>query len=386
MPNSAAASGATSAQPSPKLQRWTDLLVALLHHRAGLPFDDLAREVPAYGRALAAPGANPDSVKRTFERDKAELKELGVPIETIGDEGDEDTRYRVRSTDFYLPYLAMATPRGVAAPAKVHRYGYHSLETLAFTPEELLAIADAVARARQLGDPALRADVDSAMRKLAFDLPLDGVVAQDEAHLVPPRAAADPAVLEQLGHALLHRKRVRITYRAMETDQESERHVEPWGLFWANGHWYLAARDTARDALRNYRVNRVSAVRPENTRVAAADYEIPGTFNLREHARTRQPWELGEGDAIEATVELRHDTGAVRAAAALGTVVEAVAEGARERRRYAVRRPDAFARWLLSFAGGLVPVSPVGLVEEYRRQLAATVAVYAGDSLAEQRA
>ena len=42
-----------------------------------------------------------------------------------------------------------------------------------------------------------------------------------------------------------------------------------------------------------------------------------------------------------------------------------------------MRRIDVFARWLLSFAGELVPVEPAALVDEYRRQVAATKAVYA---------
>lgn len=359
--------------PTDKFQRWVDLLVALLHYRAGLTFGDLAREVPAYANALAADGAKVDSVKRTFERDKAELKALGVPISVRGDEGDENTRYLVQQKEFYLPYLAVATPRGTQDPPHVDRYGYRSLETLAFTPDELLAIADGAARARQLGDPALRTDVESAMRKLAFDLPLDGVVSQGDAHIATPRAAADPGVLETLGEALLGRKRVRFAYHTMETDTRAERVVEPWGLFWANAHWYLAARDAGKEGVRNFRVSRMTGVAPENTRAATRDFEIPKDFNLREHARTRQPWELGDGDAVDAVVELVSDVGAVMAAGALGEAVE----GTPSQRRFRVRRSDAFARWMLSFAGGVRPVGPPSIVDEYRRQLAATRAVYA---------
>lgn len=358
--------------PTEKFQRWVDLLVALLHFRAGLTFADLAREVPAYANALAAPDAKEDSVKRTFERDKAELKALGVPIETRGEDGDENTRYLVSPREFYLPYLAIATPRGVQAPKKVERYGYRSLETLAFTPDELLAIAEGASRARQLGDPALCTDVDAAMRKLAFDLPLDGVVSQDHAHIVPPRAAAAPAVLEALGDALLNRKRVRFSYHTMETDTRTGRVAEPWGLFWASGHWYLAARDAEKGAVRNFRVSRISDVSSENARMATPDFEIPSGFDLREHARTRQPWELGDGDAIDAVVELRSASGAVMAAGALGAGVD----GMPSQRRYSVRRVDAFARWMLSFGGGVSPVSPRAIVDEYHRQLAATRLVY----------
>jgi predicted DNA-binding transcriptional regulator YafY len=58
----------------------------------------------------------------------------------------------------------------------------------------------------------------------------------------------------------------------------------------------------------------------------------------------------------------RPRTGAAAAAFRLGEEVE----GHSDRRRFRVRRSDAFARWLLSFGGDLVPLSPGELVEEYQ--------------------
>jgi len=51
-----------------------------------------------------------------------------------------------------------------------------------------------------------------------------------------------------------------------------------------------------------------------------------------------------------------------------------------DRRRFQVRRVDAFARWLLSLAGDATPVAPPELVEEYRRVARATAEVYTRDS------
>ena len=34
--------------PSPKVQRWIDLLASLLGHRMPVTFDELAKDVPAY--------------------------------------------------------------------------------------------------------------------------------------------------------------------------------------------------------------------------------------------------------------------------------------------------------------------------------------------------
>jgi len=72
-------------------------------------------------------------------------------------------------------------------------------------------------------------------------------------------------------------------------------------------------------------------------------------------------------------VELRNDTGAVMAAGRLGTPVD----DSPTLREFQVRRVDAFARWLLAFGGGAIPVSPSSIVDEYRRQVAGTAEIYA---------
>ncbi|MDO8501588.1 MAG: hypothetical protein Q7S20_07070 [Gemmatimonadaceae bacterium] len=62
-----------------------------------------------------------------------------------------------------------------------------------------------------------------------------------------------------------------------------------------------------------------------------------------------------------------------RAASQLGGAVE----GAADRRKFTVRRIDAFARWLLSFGGEAVPVAPSALVNEFERQARETRDIYA---------
>jgi proteasome accessory factor B len=371
----------TTSRTSAKVQRWIDVLTALLSHTFPQTFVELARAVPGYlADGSVAAGEPSGAVKRMFERDKLELRTLGVPVETIGDEGDEESRYHLRARDFYLPYLAIATQRGTTKPKKVDREGYRALTTLAFDADELVAIAEAAVRARQLGDPMLRDDVDSAVRKLAVDLPLGAASAGDGTYIAQPRAIADAATFETLGDALFRQKRVTFDYTSMGRGEVSTRTVEPYGLFFLNSHWYLVARDVDKDAFRNFRVSRMSKLAVSEARRGTPDYEIPSSFSLRAHARSKNAWELGDDQATEAIVEVRGTSGAARAAAALGTPA-AAESGARDgpasaTRRFMVRRLDVFARWLLSFAGELVPLEPAALVDEYARQVAATRAVY----------
>ena len=356
---------------TPKVRRWTDFIAALLRHRYPIPFADIAREVPGYD----AEGKDPASVKRTFERDKKEMIRFGIPIETAPDETGEPTLYTIRRTNFYLPYLGLLAGAGGASKprrGKVDREGYRTLQALAFEPDELAAVAEAAARVRALGDPGLAADADSAMRKLAHDLPVGATVAEQAPHVVPARAQPDRAAFEVLGEALRDRKVVTLDYRSMGSDRTAVRSVEPYGLFYLNGHWYLAGRDQDAGELRNFRLSRMADVRRNTMKESTPDSEIPVGFRLREHARSRPAWELGDGDAREVEVEFVRDTGAAAAAARLGAPVD----GAPGRRRFTVRRQDAFVRWLLAFAGDARPVAPDAVVADFQAQVRATLARY----------
>ena len=352
---------------APKIQRWIDLLAALLSRRFPVTFDDLAREVPAYGK-----GQTREALRRMFERDKDELRAFGVRIETVDMPEDGAIGYRLLARDFYLPYLSLMQDGRPTKPRRPDRYGYKTLPALTFEPDELAAVADAGARVRELGDPLLAAHAESALRKLAVDLRLDATRPGD-ARVAPARLAADPQVFEVLDSALAHRKRVSFEYRSMGEDAVGRRTVEPYGLFFLNQHWYLAAGSEGEDVVKNYRLSRIGAAAENPARPGTPDYEIPPSFRLREHARSRQAWELGDGDAIDAVVAVRRADGAAMAAGRLGEPVP----DHPDRRRFLVRRRDAFARWLLSFAGDVVPVSPPELVQEYAGLARETLAVYA---------
>jgi proteasome accessory factor B len=354
---------------APKIQRWIDLLAALLSRKYPAPLEELIRDVPGYDA-----DQNKAALRRTFERDKDELRSFGIPIETIQSPDGETIGYRLDTRHFYLPYLTLRSEGRTTPARKVDRYGYRSLETLSFEPEELAAVSDAAARVRELGDPLLAEHVDSAMRKLACDLPVDAT-ASSSTHVVRPRARARPEILAQMGDALSRRKRVTFSYHTMGTDTTSDRSVQPFGLFFLNQHWYLAGR-TAEDAtVKNYRLNRMTEAQVNGVKPGTPDYEIPGGFDLRAHARSRQSWELGAGDSATAVIAFRTTTGAAAAAARLGEPVE----GHQDRRQFQVRRLDAFARWLLSFAGELEPIAPRALVDEYLGLVRETLAHHSKD-------
>jgi predicted DNA-binding transcriptional regulator YafY len=364
-----------------KLQRWIDLISALLLRRHAVTFEELVASVPAYdwpavtGASLspaekAANAKRRDSTKRTFERDKDELRAFGFPIETEADEsGNKEGAYLLRRRDVYLPFLALVAPGKGGAPLTrlpadsaaqhsktVAGSNYASLAMIAVEPDELQVMIDAATCACELGDPTLALEATRALRKLAFDLPVSSADGSSGSALATPTRHADAAqhdarVFQQLAAAVQRRKRVTMRYHAMERDEERERVIDPWGLFFISGHWYCAARDHDADAVRNFRLNRIRQLTVNGAKAQTPDFTVPATFQLRAHAASRHAWELGD-DAPREVI--------VRKTAAGGTVDE----------RYpSVRRVEPFIRWLLSFAGGAVPLAPASVVSSMRSAL-----------------
>jgi proteasome accessory factor B len=353
-----------------KLQRWIDLIAALLRHHYGATLAELKVMIPGYGgdRAQA-------TIDRMFERDKDELRAVGLPIRVRLEDTDEGQvqRYYMKASEMYLPYLALVG-HGAGPPAHLPPVGYRSVPTLTFEPDELSALVRAARTTKAVGDPALTRDADSAIRKLTYDLgvALGAVIGESEQHAARiPEPAAAPTV-GILGDALLRRKRVDFRYHSMNRDTTEDRIAEPYGLFFASGHWYLAGRDVAADGVRSFRVSRMHRVSANGKKPQSPDYQIPSDFHLAEHARAKEPWELGDEASREMIVEIRGNTGASIAARSLGSPVACEAN----QRLFRVRRIDSFARWIMSFVGDVVPVSPTELIEQYRAVLASTAALY----------
>jgi predicted DNA-binding transcriptional regulator YafY len=239
---------------------------------------------------------------------------------------------------------------------------------LAFEPEELDAIAHAAHRVAALGDPALAHEAMRALRKLGHDLPMPREAPNHEFVAIEQPPA--PELLDQLGDALQRRKRVSFTYHSMHRDAEGARTVEPFGLAFLTGHWYLIARDVGAETLRHFRVNRIRKVTVNEEKTQSPDFTIPAGFDLAAQARSRQAWELGDAEQIEVTVRFCVQNGFTLPAMQLG---EAVPDDA-ALRRFKVRRPDTFALWILGFAGDVRVEHPITMVERVCALAVATLA------------
>ena len=349
-----------------KLTRWLDLLSALLRRHHGAVFADLRRDVPGY----LAGDVDEQSVMRTFERDKDELRAFGVAIETLADSDGGESRYRLLPGAFYLPFLALCESRIVPALevrtiARPQGIGYQSLPVLAITPDECLTLRRAAARVRALGNAMLDADAAAAIAKLERDV---GLLPITEPLTASVKVQA--STFEVLGDALSARQRVTFSYASMERNRTGMRTVEPYGLVFLTGHWYLVAHDAEQQALRQFRVSRISKPKYNAAR-KQPDYVIPATFDLEAHAASRHSWELGDEEAVSVVVAFRGESGQVLQGMQLGE------EGSLpSQRHFRVRRRDPFLRWVLTFGGDASIVSPDDWRADWRTLLQETLAAH----------
>ncbi len=355
---------------TPKLRRWIDLLAALLRRRYAVTLDELCTEVPGYPGA----GTKQDIAarRRMFERDKKELRDFGIPIATVPIEDRQG--YSLDRAHFYLPYLELLKDGRKTTPKRPGRFGYRSLPSLCFEPDELSAIYQAGARVEKLGIPSLASDARSAVRKLGHDLPVPEDEADDGVHISRRNPAAEDGAFEALGEALTRGKRVTFTYHSIGRDDTTERIVEPYGLFYLGNHWYLAAVAPGEGLVKKFRLSRISDVEVNPVTPDTPDFAVPKGFKLKEHAESKHAWELGSGDLTEVLVRVTAETGTALAAMEMGDAVG----GDPTARRFRVRRLDAFVRWILGAGGAVVPLSPPALVTVFRDQVRATQALYAG--------
>jgi len=357
-----------------KVQRWLDVVAALLRRSPDrLTFVELAEQVPAYGRGLRSRGDErwqESAVARMWERDKDELRALGVPIGVYPDAGGNRSRYGLETHEFYLPFVHSLD----GTPAR-RTGGPPGVSMVAFSPEELAMIRRAAGRAAQLGDPAVADAARRAMASVAHDLAaFDPDADHGETVVGQP---LDPTVLRTVGDALVKGRRIQCRYRSMHRDVTASRTLEPLGLVFQLGHWYVVARDPGDERLKTFRASRMSAVESLAPNGAVAP---PRGFALAAHAASREAWELGDGEAV--TVRL-----SVAVHIALGDLPGAApasaAVGPRARTRAAtmqVRRLEPFLRWLLAFGGEVRPTAPRHVVQAFRDLAARTAATYGAGS------
>jgi proteasome accessory factor B len=365
--------------PPTKLQRWLDVVAFLAGRRLPVSTEELWRAVPAYEPGLEGSAREKQTVRRMFERDKDELRRLGIPIDTVPysiNYGlEQATGYRLTTKDFHLPYLRLMTEaRGEAEVREETPGGRPFGDTprtagppLEIPQDEASAALDGLRELAAVPSFPLRAAARSAFRKLAFDLDPDLVTGSAPvAYAQDPETKATSDALRLLSDAVQRQKAVRFQYRGMTRDTADERHVQPFGLLFQHGRWYLVGRDVVQDAERMFRVGRMSEARLEAPKGDEAEYEVPDSFDLETYAG-RSAWEVGKDaeGAVEAVVRFQFPRSLWAERNGHGDLIEEHEDGSQLRRFHLLRR-DPFLRWVLSLAGDARVEAPKPLADAFR--------------------
>jgi len=326
-----------------KTERTLNLISFLLKSPVPVPWSEIKGKVVGYDDK-----ADTATMERRFERDKEFLRALGIPLEYIPLDKFGNTGYFIEKADYYLPKVRIA-------------------------PEDVAAI-DLVSRMSLGNVGPLREALQSALQKLQIDFPAPfGIDAEAEERKIKNQSVqtSDPEGSENLDllfDAVLNAKRVRFRYYTMGRDATSEREVEPYGLGFTRGAWYLAGRCLTRKDIRVFRIARIRGpvhfVHPDGEQ----EFQIPADFRLSNHIG-KPAWQLDSGEAVEVQVRLDSHI-AWMAARSIGTADSF--EGAHDGSGVLTLRVTAvepFIRWVLSFAHHATVLSPPWL----RKRLCETV-------------
>jgi proteasome accessory factor B len=236
-----------------KSERLLNLLITLLVSRTYVSKDRLRDVVEAYREADGV-----EAFEKMFERDKEELRSLGIPIEVgyVDRAFEDEPGYRIERSAFELPDIDL-TPQEAAVIGLAARVWQHA--GLA------AATSDALVKLKAAGVTVDRAALD----------------------VVQPQLTAEEPAFEPLWDATRTRTPVRFDYRTSSSTRSATRHLQPWGVVSSRGRWYVVGHDLDRGEPRVFRLSRVQgAVGVDGP---AGSFDVPPGTDLRALTQSLAP-------------------------------------------------------------------------------------------------
>ncbi|MFC3996352.1 helix-turn-helix transcriptional regulator [Nocardiopsis sediminis] len=260
-----------------KTERQLNLVICLLATRRFLTAREIRATVAGYDEA-----DSDAAFKRMFERDKRELRDSGIPIETGGgDLWNDEEGYRISRADYELPEIELKADEAA-----------------------VLGLAARAWRHAALGEAAANA----VMKLRAAGVPVDS----DAAPGITPVLGTDEPAFLPMWQAVRDRRPVEFDYRKPGAGV-GRRRLEPWGVVNVQGRWYAAGYDRDRGARRVFRLGRiVGAVRVVS---AGPAFEVPEGVDVRSVVRA-QPAEPERVARLRVRADSAHELrrGALRIA------------------------------------------------------------------------
>ncbi len=248
-----------------KTERLMNVIFLLLSTRQFLTKEQIRASIEDYA------SVNDEAFNRTFERDKGELRQLGIPLEigTFDPLHDDVQGYRIPRDAAELPDLELSVEESAVIGLAAQMWEHAGL-------------------ASQSGQALMK------LKAAGVEIDTSAVP------MSTPIISADDAAFDAVWDAVRAHQPIAFAYgRTGETPVD--RHLQPWGVLSWRGRWYVGGHDVDRDAPRIFRLSRIrGAVRS----VGVADsYTIPADVSVRDLAASfasSQP-------AGEAVLHIRRD-------------------------------------------------------------------------------
>ena len=200
--------------------RLLNLVICLLGAQRPVSRAALRDSIPGYAEAPSV-----EAFERMFERDKEELRQMGIPIDTVVNHQGEVEGYRIDQDSYALPPLSL-------------------------DPAEMAVLGLA---ARTWNEAALAAQAGAALRKIEA-----GTGQRWSAPaLMSTRHGSGEEALPVLWEAIRLRRAVGFTYLARGRDSAEDRIVEPWSTVYRHGAWYAVGHSRERNGARAFRLSRI---------------------------------------------------------------------------------------------------------------------------------
>ena len=228
----------------PKAERLLNLTMALLATKRYLTKNEIFSSVDGYS-------GQPDSKERMFERDKDDLRSIGIEIEVgqIDPYFEDELGYRIKPDNYGLE-LADLSPRDLA----------------------LISIAASSWQSSTLSESS-----QSAFRKLrSLGIALDS----EELGLGWVRFDNPGTNFDLLWDALENHQTLEFDYASVTLPA---RRVRPYGLSLRGGFWYLVGFDLDRNAIRVFKTSRMNGKVSVSGR--SNSFQVPDDFRIEEHLR-----------------------------------------------------------------------------------------------------
>jgi proteasome accessory factor B len=314
-----------------KSERLLNLLITLLVSRSYVTKERIRSVVEQYR------DAGDDAFEKMFERDKEELRSLGIPIEVgyLDRAFEDEPGYRVERSAFELPQIDLEPDEAAVIGLAARVWQHAGLAS---------ATSDALVKLKAAG--------------VSVDRTVLGAVS--------PQLTVEEPTFEAFWTATQERTPVTFGYRTAASVETVVRHLQPWGVVSSRGRWYVVGQDTDRGAPRLFRLSRVHGeVRTDG---APGSYDVPEGTDIRALTESLAP----ASPDHRAQLLVRH--GAAYGLRRQATAVEGDAPAGWDRFEVAYGRTDGMADEILGYGPDVVVEAPDdlrSLVVDRLRQAAA---------------